>query len=232
MLIAFTLPDGFEPSPRAARAHAMKNCLTVIVAASRLFEQDVAGEKRKVFGHLQSAVHRLRELLAEDLVTEGEEHVAAQSLEATLCSVEAIVRSVADRIEACAQDAGVQLAVDCAGGEILADASALSEALLNLVANAIEATPRGGTVSLVTRELLNGDQQWVLRDAGHGIPDDQIARLGRERQSRKQTGWGLGFALARATIAQHGAYLQIDSRGCEGTCMTIWLDKGFEKFSA
>ena len=103
---------------------------------------------------------------------------------ASHCSVEAIIRSVVDRIEARAQDAGVHLAVDCAGGEILADASALSEALFNLVANAIEATPRGGSVSLVTRELLNGDQQWVLRDAGHG------------------------------------------------TCMTIWLDKGFEKVSA
>src|SRR5258705_1291759 len=149
MSIALTLPDGFEPSPRAARAHAMKNCLTVIVAASRLVERDVAGEKRKLLGHLQSAVHRLRELLAEDLVTEGEEHVAAQRFEATLCSVEAIVRSVADRSEARAQESGVHLVVDCSGGEISADSSALGEALFNLVANAIEAAAPGGAVTLV-----------------------------------------------------------------------------------
>jgi signal transduction histidine kinase len=216
------LLSGLEPSPRAARAHAMKNCVSVIAALSRLAERETTGVSRERWKHVQSAAHRLHELLAEDLAVPPDE-TAERPPDAELCNVQALVKAVTQRLQPRAEEAGVYLTVDCEGGAILADKADLGEALFNLVANAIEAAPRRGAVNLQTRELPNGDQQWTLRDTGPGIPDDQLATMGRAFRSRKAGGSGLGLALARAAIARHGGLLGIESRSCSGTSITIFL---------
>ena len=66
MSIVITLPGGWEPSARAARAHAMKNCVSVIAALCGLAERETAGSSRDRWAHVQSAARRLRELLVED----------------------------------------------------------------------------------------------------------------------------------------------------------------------
>jgi two-component system sensor histidine kinase HydH len=222
MSTVMTLLDVWEPSPRAARAHAMKNCVSVIVALCRLAEREVAGVNRERWTHVQLAAIRMRDLLAEDLAAESG-HDAAQGLESNACSVEGLVKSVAKRLEACAEEAGVKLSIDCVGGSIQEQAAGLSEALFNLVANAIEATPRGAAVSLETRPLPNGDQRWVLHDTGYGIAEDQLGGLGLPYRLRKKGGSGLGFAIARAAIARHGGLLRIESRRGSGTSITVLL---------
>jgi signal transduction histidine kinase len=200
----------------------MKNCVSVIVALCRLAEREVAGVNRERWTHVQLAAIRMRDLLAEDLAAESG-HDAAQGLESNACSVEGLVKSVAKRLEACAEEAGVKLSIDCGGGSIQEQAAGLSEALFNLVANAIEATPRGAAVSLETRPLPNGDQRWVLHDTGYGIAEDQLGGLGLPYRLRKKGGSGLGFAIARAAIARHGGLLRIESRRGSGTSIIVLL---------
>jgi signal transduction histidine kinase len=226
MSTVMTLLDGWEPSPHAARAHAMKNCVSVIVALCRLAEREVAGVNRERWTHVQSAARRMRDLLAEDLAAESGRDATQLRVETNACGVEELVKSVAERLEARAEEAGVKLTIDCGGGAIQGQEAGLGEALFNLVANAIEATPRGGAVSLETRPLPNGDQRWVLRDTGYGIADDQLGRLGLRYRSRKKGGSGLGFAIARAAIARHGGLLRIESRRGSGTSITVLLANG------
>jgi signal transduction histidine kinase len=226
MSTVMTLLDGWEPSPRAERAHAMKNCVSVIVALCRLAEREVAGLNRERWTHVQSAASRMRDLLDEDLAVESAKDTVPPRVESNVCCVEQLVKAVAERLEARAQEAGVKLSVDCGGGAIRGQETGLSEALFNLVANAIEATPRGGAVSLETRPLHNGDQRWVLHDTGYGIAEDQLCRLGLRYRSRKKGGSGVGFAIARATIARHGGLLRIESRRGSGTSITILLANG------
>jgi hypothetical protein len=71
MSSARLLSDGIEPAVRAARAHAMKNCVSVISAVSRLAEREVAASSWLRSATLRSAVQRLRELLVEDLADES-----------------------------------------------------------------------------------------------------------------------------------------------------------------
>jgi len=226
MSTAMTLLDGWQPSPRAARAHAMKNCLSVIVALCRLAEREGGGVNRERWTLVQSAARRMRDLLAEDLAAESGQDAAQPRLETKTCCVERLVKSVTERLEARAVEAGVQIHVDCGGGAIQAEEAGLGEALFNLVANAIEATPRGGRVDLETRQLPNGDQRWVLHDAGYGMDEDQLGRLGLPYRSTKKGGSGLGFALARAAIARHGGLLRIESDRRAGTSITVLLANG------
>jgi signal transduction histidine kinase len=174
----------------------------------------------------------MQDLLAEDLAAESGQNPAQPRVETNACCVERLVKSVAERLEARAEEAGVKLSIDCGGGAIQAEEAGLSEAIFNLLANAIEATPRGGAVSLETRLLPNGDQRWVLHDTGYGIADDQLGRLGLPYRSRKKGGSGLGVAIALAAIARHGGSLRIESRRGLGTSITVLLANGVRECGA
>jgi signal transduction histidine kinase len=204
----------------------MKNCVSVIVALCRLAERDGMIPSQERWKQVQMAARRLRELLIDDLVDDSAQSGTQQGVATSACAVQALVKSVIERLEVRADEAGVRLYVDCGGGAIQAEEVALSEALFNLVANAIEATPRGGAVTLETRELPNGDQRWTLNDTGYGLADEQLGRLGLPYPTRKNGGSGLGFALARAAIARHGGLLRIESRRGEGTSITVLLANG------
>lgn len=226
MAHGLTLLSGNDPSPHAERLHAMKNCVSVIIALFRLVERDAAGVGEERWTHLQCAAHCLQELLAEDLA----EGTGERAVEPRVwCGVEALVSSVTGRLKARMEEAEIQLTVDCGGGAIKAEEASLSEALFNLMANAIEATPRGGLVTRETRQLRNGDQQWILRDCGPGIPHEQLAQMGNRQRSQKVGGSGLGVALARAAIARHGGLLRVESgTPGSGTAIAIGLVKEFD----
>ena len=207
---AITLSSAPKMSPRATRAHAMKNCMSVVIAISRLVERELSGESRVRIGRLQAAMWRLRDLIDEDLRAEaGAVSVAPRALPSCVATlVEKTTADVADR----AADARVEVFAQCGGGHLVCDEGALREALFNLLANAIEASP-GGAVFLATYMTTDGDQYWVLRDTGGGMPANEMAELGRPFRTTKAGGSGIGLALARAAVAEHGGLLSNRVRG-------------------
>jgi hypothetical protein len=94
-----TLLDGLEPSPRAARAHAMKNCVSVIIALCRLAERGAAGPNRERWTRLHSTSERLRQLLADEIAAELGNDTTKPSAMTDLCNVEALVKSVTERLQ-------------------------------------------------------------------------------------------------------------------------------------
>ena len=120
--------------------------------------------------------------------------------------------------------AAVQRRADAAGvtlerrGEASAtvDARRLSEALVHLVANAIEATPAPGRVRVEVRET--GDRvEIAVRDTGVGIPPNVLARIGEPFFTTRAQGTGLGVVLARSILTQHGGSLGFESTPDCGT---------------
>jgi len=90
-----------------------------------------------------------------------------------------------------ADQAGVTLALEGGATNASGDPRRLKEALINLVANAIEATPHGGAVVLRVR---NGgsDVEVEVEDSGRGISPDDLARLGTSFFTTRPNGTGLG----------------------------------------
>src|SRR5580658_10247667 len=108
MSTGISLWSGFEPSPRVARVHAMKNCVSVILALCRLAERETWVASREPWKHLQAAAHRLQELLAEDLAIPGDEDpIEHPHVDGRLCRVEALVHAVTERLQPRAEEAGV-----------------------------------------------------------------------------------------------------------------------------
>jgi signal transduction histidine kinase len=103
-----------------------------------------------------------------------------------------------------------------------ADPRRIREAVLNLVANAIEATQAGGEVVVAVRRA--GDvAEIVVRDSGRGMSPETLRRLGTPFFTTRDEGTGLGVVLARSVVAQHGGTLTYDSEPGRGTTATIVL---------
>lgn len=111
-------------------------------------------------------------------------------------------------------------------GEVTAevDARRLEEALLNLVANAIEASPRGAAIEVGVHELES--QALVeVRDHGEGMSANVLSRIGTPYFTTRKTGTGLGVALTRTIIKQHGGELSHESKQGQGTLARIALPR-------
>jgi signal transduction histidine kinase len=102
------------------------------------------------------------------------------------------------------------------------DARRLKEALLNLVLNALEATPSGGHV-LLGAETTIASVVLTVRDSGRGMPPEVLSRLGTPFFTTREEGTGLGVVLARTVIVQHGGRLDYESHPGQGTVARLTL---------
>jgi two-component system sensor histidine kinase HydH len=123
-----------------------------------------------------------------------------------------------------ADDAGVKLYSE-GDAVVEVDPGRLKDALLNLVANAIEATPAGGEVVVEVRP--RGDRaELVVRDTGRGMAAETLRRIGTPFFTTREDGTGLGVVLARTAIAQHGGSLRYESEVGKGTRVSVTLPRG------
>jgi signal transduction histidine kinase len=126
-------------------------------------------------------------------------------------------------LSARADDARVRLYAQ-GDATLEADPRLLKEALLNLVANGIEATPPGGEVVVEVQGA--GDAVEILvRDTGRGMPAETLRRIGTPFFTTRDDGTGLGVVLARSVILQHGGSLRYESEPGEGTSVRVSLPR-------
>ena len=103
---------------------------------------------------------------------------------------------------------------------IRADASQLQRVFFNLVKNALQAMPDGGTLSV---ELSADDRELSIsfRDSGSGIAPDDFLRLFEPFRSAKAGGHGIGLAIVRRIVEDHGGRIDVSSRPGRGACFRL-----------
>jgi signal transduction histidine kinase len=126
-----------------------------------------------------------------------------------------ITASVLALLEGRAKAASVSLAQNGAARAIV-DPRQLRGALLNLVANAIEACSQGGRVQISLAED-GGKVRIAVADDGRGMPPDVVQRVGTPFFTTRERGTGLGVVLARAAFEQHGGTLEYRTAPGRGT---------------
>jgi signal transduction histidine kinase len=110
-------------------------------------------------------------------------------------------------------------------GAIACHPSTLRRAFLNLVQNAVEATPAGGTLML-TGQGTATHVQLALRDTGSGIPAEQLARIFEPLYTTKSGGTGLGLYIVHEIVAAHAGQVTVESVAGQGTTVTVTLPRG------
>jgi signal transduction histidine kinase/CheY-like chemotaxis protein len=104
---------------------------------------------------------------------------------------------------------------------VAGSATALREAVINLVLNAMEAMPGGGTVTVSTRGREDG-AELVVSDTGEGIAEDIRPRIFDPFFTTRPGHLGLGLCVAQAVVLRAGGRLDVCSRP-DGTTITVWL---------
>jgi signal transduction histidine kinase len=105
---------------------------------------------------------------------------------------------------------------------IAADPDLLHRALSNLILNAIDAMPKGGTLTLRTRQ--QGDRAFVeVSDTGTGLAPGECERLFTPYYTTKRHGTGLGLAIVQSVVSDHGGRITVQSMPGEGTTFSIEL---------
>lgn len=110
---------------------------------------------------------------------------------------------------------------------ILIDREQMKQVALNLLLNAVQAMPEGGTLALRGRNSEDG--QWIhisIQDSGMGIPGEDMNKLFDPFFSTKEGGVGLGLSIAHRIIDQHHGKIEVESTPGEGTLFTVWLPVG------
>lgn len=199
----------------ASISHEVRNPLTVIrgfvqLMSNRQFDPD---KQRAYFDLIISEADRAVTIINDYLsLAKAHEEKASQEI-----SVKAEVKYAMNVIGPYALLQGVELEGRLLSeGEIRIDAYKLRQALVNLMKNAIEAMPDGGTLTVVAED--GQDQVCItIQDTGCGMTEEQLKKVGTPFYSTKASGTGLGMMLVNHVVRSSGGSLSVRSKVGEGT---------------
>ena len=202
-------------------AHELRNPLTGIATGvqylSRGFPE--GDERNESVRFILREVVRLNTII-QDLFT------ATRPRELRLGRV--AVRDIVDRtlrgLKPTPEEAGVTIETEGADAwpKVTVDADQLQQVLLNLIQNAIQATPRGGAVSLRADEDRKG--WWIeVEDTGAGIAPEHLPRIFDPFYTTRPKGTGLGLFVAHGIVERHRGTIEIHSEPGRGTRFRIRL---------
>jgi signal transduction histidine kinase len=211
-------------------AHEIKNPLTAIKGLLEVMIEEraaaVAGDpapdrQARRLSVMAGEVQRIEQTLAEYLSFSR----PLGTLRRERLPVGPLVDEVLAVLDARAAGAGIQLAAR--GPSLVAevDPRRLKEALLNLLLNALEATPSGGRVEVSWSAAAGEGGGLVLsvQDTGRGLDAAALARLGEPFYTTREEGTGLGVLLAHEVARLHGGTLQYQSQPGHGTVAHLRL---------
>ena len=201
--------------------HDLRNPLAAIYGgAEMLVDTDLPpGHVKRLAGNIYRASRRIQELL-QDLLNVSRGKTSAPEI----CRLREVASAACDSLEATAEAQGVALNLSIpAEIELPLERSRMERAFVNLVANALEAMPNGGEVS-ISAALENGSAVIAVQDTGPGIAPEIRSQLFQPFVSAgKRNGLGLGLALTRQTVLEHGGDMWVDSEPGRGARFGIRL---------
>jgi len=197
-------------------AHEIKNPLAAIAGLVQLLGRGQHDDKTlERLGVVSSEVARI-EAVVRDYLAFSRPLEVAKPVPTRLAS---ITGDVVALLDARAEKRGVILKNE-GDGMADADEQRMKEALLNIIDNAIDASPSGSEVRVVSG-VSQGIASIRVSDRGAGMSPDALARVGTPYFTTKAQGTGLGVVLARAVLRQHAGTLGIESEPTRGTEVTL-----------
>jgi signal transduction histidine kinase len=214
-----------------AHGHRVKNLLGIIGARTRSARKLADGEVGERLRDLERDVTALYEEWAQYLRS-----MQAPTPTVELVPLPPLLHEVVIAAQARTQAIPIALEHGAALPDVRGDRMLLREALLNIVSNAAEACAGngGGEVSVRVRAIAGPATsaapivELVITDSGPGIPRAHLGRLFVPGFTTKETGSGVGLAIAERVVAAHHGRITVDSEEGRGTTITITLptDKG------
>lgn len=189
----------------AGVAHEIRNPVAMIVSSLDLAARDgTAAATRDEMSQIARAEAARLTALTDDFLS----YAQGKPLELKRAEVAGLLGYVAALARARAGERGIELRTDCPA-DLMADLDEfqLHGALLNLVTNALDATPAGGTITLGANAVGPDAIELYVENTAGPIPSAAVGRLFEPFYTTKQHGTGLGLPIARRIINAHGGEL-------------------------
>lgn len=204
----------------AVLAHEVRNPLASLeLFAGLLAESPLDGERLRWIGQMQAGLRTLAATVNNVLHFHGVPEPERSSLD-----LGELLDGSLDFLTPLARQAGIVLSRQnqIHGVRFSADRHQLEQVLLNLVLNSIRAMPGGGWIELRGRRSAGGDTVTLeVADTGPGISEEHRAGIFEAGFSTRAGGPGLGLAVSRKIVEQHGGAIAVTSRAGAGAVFTI-----------
>jgi signal transduction histidine kinase len=218
--------DELKSDVVATVSHEFKTPLTSLRMATHMLLDENTGPLNDTQREIVTTAHhdaeRLRRLVDEllDIVRIEQE---AGALRLDVVEPLALLRGVAATHRGVAREKSVQLEVGKVDvPTVTADRQRLSIVLANLVSNAIRHTPAGGRVTLEAA-IDDGTVRFTVADTGEGIVATDLPRIFEKKVRGSSSGHGLGLAIAREIVHEHGGEIEVRSAAGVGSVFTVVL---------
>lgn len=222
----------------ATVSHELRTPLNSIIGFSDMLSHDIGcqlqNEKQREYaGLIRKSGHYLLELV-NSVLDNSRLETGTYSIEPRSFSFREAADMCAEVMLPLAEKKGIAFChrVHATTGELTADRRAVQQILLNLAANAVKFTDKGGCVTIdAARVTLDGKPhlEIIIADTGIGIAPEDMQRIGTpfvradNNYTREQEGSGLGLSVVRGLVELHQGAMQIKSCVGEGTVVTIHL---------
>ncbi len=209
-------------------SHELRTPLTVIRGYVEALQDDPGGETSAQFLDTIARQSLRMDRLVSDLLRLARLDAHQEALDLTPCDLRtlasAVVADLAPSIEAKRHQVSLDIGEDAR--LVQADQAKLHDVLRNLVENATNYTPEGGTIRIGASRSATGTTIEVL-DSGPGIPAGDLARVFerfyRVDKSRSRPGTGLGLAIVKHLVGLHGGSVRVENRPKGGARFVITL---------
>jgi signal transduction histidine kinase len=198
----------------ASIVHDLRNPLAAIYGgAEMLVDRELApGHVKRLAANIYQASRRIQDLL-QDLLNVSR----AKSRAPEMCRLREVASAACDALAVTAESQSVTLQLSIPPEiELPLERSRMERAFLNLISNALEAMPEGGEVR-ISAVQQNGSVLIQVQDNGPGIAPEIRSKLFQPFVSAgKRNGLGLGLALSRQTVVDHGGEMWVESEPGHG----------------
>lgn len=210
-------------------SHEIRNPLSAVKLNLQIIQRNarLQGNDQRRIDISTREVIRLERILTELL-----DFAKPLQIEIDLCRVNVILSSSLDLLEMKMMERGLTKKISYGRGipEIHGDDEKLEQAFINLLLNAIEASPRGGEVLVKTRYRPNGwtraRVEVLIEDEGAGVPEEHLGDIFKPFFTTKSRGTGLGLSNVKRILEAHGGGVDVANRRPSGASFHVFLPIG------
>lgn len=203
----------------ASVAHEIRNPLTSLKGFVQLLQMEDV-KHQYYYQIMLDELNRINHIVGELLLL-----AKPQILKFTNADLQKVLKDVISLLSTEASLYNVQIDSILPEKDILIECepNQLKQLFINLIKNSIEASPKGGTVSIVLEQAEENNVLITIKDTGCGITKERLEKIGEPFYSSKEKGTGLGLTVSFKIVQSHKGTIRFDSQKNHGTTVHITL---------
>lgn len=204
----------------AGIAHELRNPMAVISGYLNLLSKKTDPAAQEAIRSIANEINGMNRIIGDLLA-----FARPASLNRVTVGIKEMVETcLAGVLQAKGEVPRITTVVNVDDAEMSLDEVLMRQAITNLIQNAVEAMPDGGTLTIESQG--NREYRIIIRDTGLGMPAERLKKIFLPFYTTKDKGVGLGLALVHKIVLSHGGRIEVASKEGSGTTFSVALPMG------